>query len=380
MEQLSCWDDYDGPRPVEQRERAALMELARSVFYPHEADYLQAVQLWPLYLLPEPWERAIAVFWHGKPVSMATYIVRTGVIGGCQVRIAFVGSVCTDSVHRGRGLASVVMQALLHELACADIPLAYISGARSLYYRLGAQHLQHGRLFELAWPATRPLWRGSVSLREASEADVGVLLGLRALEATRILCTAEDMQLLLKHRHAQGRPLDIIIVEEAGEAVASFAVHPPCQEGAPGLVCDFAGDRMLLMEGLRCWQEAKRCPVAVPVLWHDSLGSMLARLGYEYRALRSRGVFVLTAPEALMRSIDPLSIRAKGGALRAVSSERGVFVSTPARIVGFRDGGALLQALFGALPDTAVRDELVALRQMFPLLPLPLPLLDLWVI
>ena len=127
--------EYDGPRRPTEDERPAVTALNREIFYLPAASPAAKLRAWPMQ--PDP-VGTLAMFKGGQPVSVIDRLERDILIHGHRLRMGYIGGVCTHPDHRGRGLASTILDAQLWQFRHDNVDLVYISGGRSLYVRAGA--------------------------------------------------------------------------------------------------------------------------------------------------------------------------------------------------------------------------------------------------
>jgi ribosomal protein S18 acetylase RimI-like enzyme len=122
-------------RAATREELPAVLQLINSTFSVRAKIPFKMEKKFPLFLCEDNLENIRVIFHNGRPVSVAGYYPSKLSIEGCEVRIASVGSVCTDVEYRGQGLASKIMDDLEAEVKKRSIGLLLISGTRSLYLR-----------------------------------------------------------------------------------------------------------------------------------------------------------------------------------------------------------------------------------------------------
>jgi predicted GNAT family acetyltransferase len=90
---------------------------------------------------PEYADSTFAMFHQGEPVSLISRLERDLVVFGHPLRMGFIGGVCTHPEHRGKGLATAILEACMNRFHANGVDFVYISGARGLYYATGANHV-----------------------------------------------------------------------------------------------------------------------------------------------------------------------------------------------------------------------------------------------
>ena len=130
--------EYEGPRVPREQEWDAVQELIRAVFHPKVESFEEAMRTWPMALRLDVREDTLVMFRDGRPVSAIERLERDMLVYGHRLRMGFIGGVCTDPDHRGKGLASTILAATMTRFHEDDVDFVYISGARGLYFRIGA--------------------------------------------------------------------------------------------------------------------------------------------------------------------------------------------------------------------------------------------------
>lgn len=243
---------YEGPRTPSLTEEEATMELACSIFFKDAPSYLEAAQRWPMALRPDLRENTFAMFYQGQPVSTIARLECDMVVRGHKLRMGFIGGVCTHPHHRGKGLASIVLDATLQRFADNNIDFVCISGARSLYYRTGANHIGGFSQFLLTSDARNFAGAKNLNIREATSADVEILYSLNEKEQTRFVRDMLDYELVVQHGYCSGQPCRFMIVEVEKMPVGYLLVRDTVQqEGKTSQrVIEFAGDREAILSAL----------------------------------------------------------------------------------------------------------------------------------
>jgi len=96
--------NYVGPKTTELHQLKEVMALPKHVFRSDcEGDL-------GLLFHPDRLGQLRIFESDGKPVSLVGMILNDTVLLGCSVRVACIGSVCTDEPHRGRGLAGRLVE------------------------------------------------------------------------------------------------------------------------------------------------------------------------------------------------------------------------------------------------------------------------------
>lgn len=376
---------YDGPRTPTEEEGPAVGELARRVFFPDASSYLDAGHTWPMALRTKIREDCLAMFHDGAPVSTIQRLVRDILVDGHRLRLCYIGGVCTDPEHRGKGLAGAILAAMLDQARREDIDFAYISGSRRLYLATGADHAALATCYRLT-AATLGDAGPAVAPRPAGIEDAATLAALAQAEAVRFVRPLQDFELTLAHGHCGGRPCRFDLVEVDGVPVAYLLLGEQGRGGNGVEVLEVAGERLALRAALAAL--ARRAgpgeSVLVDLPHGGRLGALLVAAGAAAEPGKSGGTIkALDFAGTLTRLAPYFQERLPGWTERELEAVAGM-----GRYVAWNDGGSLqvdgesemLWTLLGR-PSDAPPGSARATGQFEQLLrrclPLPLPPLHL---
>lgn len=151
----------------------------------------------------------------GRPVSACALLPREFVVDGAPLRVGLVGSVVTHPEHRGRGLASRVLEAAEAELSRRGCLLAALWAEDSEYYALRGWRPWGSELDfvlprELAAHLPDP-----VGVRLARPSDAAAIHRLYATHRRRVVRTRAETEALLS---VPG--MDVLVRERDGETTA----------------------------------------------------------------------------------------------------------------------------------------------------------------
>jgi len=378
---------YEGPRTVRESEIAAAADLARSIFFPQSESLEQAVEAWPMARHREYAANTFGMFYQGQPVSLVSRLEREMVVWGHSLRLGFIGGVCTHPEHRGKGLASTLLEASLNRFRENGVDFVYISGARSLYYQAGAHHVSTGLGFRLRRSHLAGIEAAAVQLREAEAGDAALLSTLSHRAGVRFVRPREDYDLILQYRHCSGRACRFLIVEQRQTPQGYLLVAPPAEEYRPSQhILEYCGDDSLVLAALAGWIAAgnPELELYLEVPANDPLAARLQELGAAAKPVGTSGtVKVLDFCRTMVKLQPYFESRLGQAALRSLQrvAGRGRYVlHTDRDILEIEGETNLLWTLLGAPPGeqvqqvraTGVLAELVA-----QCLPLPLPSLHL---
>ncbi len=180
-------EGYVGPKTVEPHHLQDVVALSESVF----RGVRNMREKYPLVYHAGRLEQLRIFECGGRPVSLVATVLNEAVLLGCSVRVAAVGSVCTDQAHRGQGLAGRLVDDAVARAKAAGAAVMLISGGRTLYTRRGAARC--GRFHRYDIPRdSLPQPDGSVSLDEITRQNAGTALRLYDAEPIRFRRSEED--------------------------------------------------------------------------------------------------------------------------------------------------------------------------------------------
>lgn len=286
---------YEGPRTPDEEEWERVSELRRLSFYPQKSNWRDGFKTWPISFTEEYARNTLAMFYSDEPVSAVSWVVRDFTTLGHKLSMAFIGGVCTHPDHRERGLASVLLSACLNRLRKLGADFVYISGARPLYYSIGANHAGCFTRFKLKAPALSDVEHIPVRLRESSARDVELLSALYQREPTRFIRPVIDYLLTTEYGYCSGKACTFQVIEEGGEPVGYLLVADSAEwEGRQAKqVLEFCGDRWSVLSALSSLVSELRRDheLYVEVPRKDPLCRMLSSLGLSGELSITSGTF-----------------------------------------------------------------------------------------
>ncbi|MFC1719456.1 GNAT family N-acetyltransferase [Candidatus Poribacteria bacterium] len=379
---------YEGPRTPSQAEWEDAVELCRSIFFGNIPNHQEAYSTWPMHFRPEARESTFVMLYQGQPVSSINRLCRDIVVRGQALRMGFIGGVCTYPDHRGKGLAGTVLYATLQRFADDDVDFVYISGARPLYYRSGANHIGNSPVFFLTSDAQKSVDTKGLKIREAILADVEILRSLNESEETRIVHDTLDYEIVIQHGYCSGGQCMFGIVESGSTPVAYIALRGVEEkEGRwSQRVIEFAGDREAILFALstKADEFGPNGHFVMEVRAEDELIDRLGAMGVRSEVGRKGGTVKILNFTRTMEKLLPYFASQLGTAF-AESLE---FTAGSERYVAAGEGGSLeidgeanmLWTLLGNPPDKQrenVRATGLMEEALETCLPLPLPALYL---
>ncbi len=382
---------YEGPRTPKESEMEAVMELDRFIFFKDEPCYLEAVKKWPMFLRPDLRENIFAMFYQGQPVSAIGRLCRDVVVYGHTLRMGFVGGVCTYPDHRGKGLAGTVLDATLQRFVDTNVDFIYISGARPLYYRTGANHIGGLSIFSFTSDAQNRVDRMELNVRKATNADAEILYSLNEKEPTRLVHDLLDYKLIIQYGHCSGGTCAFYLIESGSKPVGYVAVRGVVRKDGNWSqeIIEFVGDRKAILAALAGMADeyGPNGNLVIKVRLRDELADLLGSIGIEHTTGGMGGTVKVVNFTGVMEKLRHYF----GDQLGSPFVESLEFSAGKERYVISGEGGALeidgeanmLWTLFGAPPGKEienVRATGLMKKALEVCLPIPLPALRLNVI
>lgn len=384
---------FSGPRTPTEVEWGSVTELMYSIFFKQRgyANYEDGARTWPMSLRHDAREDTFAMFYDGQPVSAIERLERDVIIHGCQLRIGFVGSVCTHPDYRNRGLASTILAATMKRFHENGVDFVCISGNRPMYQRAGAR--QVGGMIEFKLSKLNAIQVsqtacGAIALRIATMDDAQLLAQLNNREPLRFIRPLSDYELVLKYGHCVGRPCEFIIAMSNTSPMGYLLITKVLEHNGRKFrrIFEYAGERQIVMEAI--FKVASELPhdveLHIDVERGDALEKLLMQADIHSEPIAKPGtICVLDFPRTMTKlkpffsSILPHHV---------VDSLR--FAAGRERYVAWCDDGMLeiqgetnmVWTLLGAPPDGSISDVRAsgAMRELVDAcLPIPLPHLQM---
>ena len=217
--------NYVGPKRPEPDQLQDVIDLANRVFRAGGGGNLG--EQFPLLYRRDRMEPLRIFECDGQPVSLVATLICEAVLLGCSVRVACIGSVCTDERHRGQGLAGRLVDDAAARAVAADTSVMLISGGRSLYTRRGAGRCGRFRRYEIRREMLRKSRRG-LTITEVTGDSAGGALKMYEAEPIRFRRSEQDYALQVASRWLVNRPGATYLVSRSRTPVAVMsAVRSP---------------------------------------------------------------------------------------------------------------------------------------------------------
>lgn len=238
----------EGPRAARASELPSVIQLANEVFRPAGIDDMGAA--FPTLFSPANLVNLRLCLEAGGPVSLVGQTVRDFALGSARVRVTCIGSVCTLESHRGQGLASKLMDDAIAAARSQGAVLAFISGGRGLYRRMGC--IDAGLFQSVTAEESSRVSDLRCEVRPWAPEDVPAMCALRGMESVRFIRGAEETGMLLSAGHVHAIRGKTWVVEVKGKLAAWFSASFPEPGKAPTLlkVREIAGSRLAVLAAL----------------------------------------------------------------------------------------------------------------------------------
>ena len=247
----------EGPRGLEPQEFDSLCTLVNTVFRGDGMGRME--EQYPLLFAPENYDHLLVMVDDGVVVSHVGALTRDISVLGCRMSTMSIGAVATYESHRGRGLATRLMEAAVRKAVEQDAVLMPISGGRGLYTRLGAKRIGQYALYTIprdTLPAGDDPVVGETDIRRAEAEDLHEMTRLYAEEPSRYVRSTADLRTAVDAEWICDRDGETVVVREKGRVVAYAGVQkrrPDREDEARrARLAEIAGSRSALVRALPC--------------------------------------------------------------------------------------------------------------------------------
>lgn len=259
----------EGPRGLKAQEFDSLCTLVNTVFRGNGVGRME--EQYPLLFSPENFDHLFVMVEEDVVVSHVGALTRDISVFGCRMSTMSIGAVATYESHRGRGLATRLMEAAIRKAVEQDAVLMPISGGRGLYTRLGAKRIGQYALFSVprdTLPAGYGATAGDVAaagemaargtaargtasdetdLRRAVAEDLYEMSRLYAEESSRYVRSTADLRMAVDAAWICDRDGETVVILEEGRLVAYAGI----QKRRPGREDDIRRARLAEIAGSR---------------------------------------------------------------------------------------------------------------------------------
>ena len=371
----------EGPRGLKAHEFESLCTLINTVF---RGDGVGRMEVqYPLLFNTENFDQLFVMVEDGVVVSHVGALTRDLSVLGCRMSTMSIGAVATYASHRGRGLATELMEAAIQKAVEQDAVLMPISGGRGLYTRLGARRIGQYAIFSVprdTLPAGDGAAAGEMDIRQAEPADLHEMTRLYAEEPSRYVRSTGDLRMAVDAAWICDRDGETVAIREGGRLAAYAGIQkrrPDREDEARrARLAEIAGSRSALVRALpRLYDRYGADYLEIVTTASDiELASLLRPHGVTAVPQGFTGTVLVLQPERLMQAFE--------GYIADVLGRGGLSWDVSEGSVTFRSGGQahrfapgdLGALVFGVVPPDRDPTETVpsgplrtALERVFPL-------------
>jgi ribosomal protein S18 acetylase RimI-like enzyme len=266
-------------RAATRKDFPAVLQLVNSIFPIRAKIPFKMEEKFPLLFCEDNLENIRVICHNGRMVSVAGYYPSTLSIEGCEVRVASVGSVCTDPEYQNQGLASKILNDLEAEVKQKGIGLLLISGTRSLYRRRNCALVGGFMKCEIS-KTSIPLTSlpSDIEIIDYEPEFLNQAVHLYNHEPARFIRTIIEFKALLQAALIADYDCTyrMYVIKRETRIAAYFLLRIYHQHKAwRGEVVEYAGDRNLVARGLSLMLTRQaldriqvHAPIDDPVIWY----------------------------------------------------------------------------------------------------------------
>jgi len=361
-------------------ERDALLALVNRVF----DDMGDMGAAFPLLFGPDNLQGLRVVLGEQGPAAHVGVCIRPALILGASLKVASIGAVCTDPAHRGRGLASALMEDARRYAREQGASLMLISGGRGLYRRLGYSDAGRFVNYQLQDSQLQGLDPQGLELSGYKEEDLPAVAALHQAEPVRFVRSASDWQRVLAAGVLMCDASDLWVIRQDGRPVAYVGVQRPSPEhsgsAASARVGELAGSRSAIAAVLPALLDRYNVPVMNLWIQHTDVEMSLSarKHGWTEQPKSFPGTVGVIDPPTLIEAVRPLLLERSTAArdLQVSATDSGATFALGTEQITVSSPGPLAALLFGA-KSAAAGPQLPpggALRRLLDAV-FPLPLL-----
>ncbi len=388
----------DGPRGLKAQEFDSLCTLVNTVFRSDGAGHME--DQYPLLFASENFDQLFVMVDDGVVVSHVGALTRDISVLGCRMSTMSIGAVATYESHRGRGLATQLMEEAVRKAVEQDAVLMPISGGRGLYTRLGAKRIGQYAIYTIPrdtlpagngatpgddvptgeGPAAGETAVGDSDIRPADAEDLHEMTRLYAEEPSRYVRSTADFRKAVDAAWICDRDGETVVIRKEGRSVAYAGIQkrrPDREDEARrARLAEIAGSRSALLRALPSLYDryGVECLEIVTTASDIELASLLRPHGVTAAPQGFTGTVLVLQPERLLQVFEDYIADVLGRDVLTwdVSAESVVFQSGgQTHPIATGDLGALVFGVVPPDPDpvTTVPPGPVrtALERVFPL-------------
>lgn len=262
----------EGPRGLKAQEFDSLCTLINTVFRSDGAGRME--EQYPLLFASENFDQLFVMVDDGVVVSHVGALTRDISVLGCRMSTMSIGAVATYESHRGRGLATQLMEEAVRKAVEQDAVLMPISGGRGLYTRLGANRIGQYAIYTIPrdtlpagdgatpgddvpageGPAAGKTAVGETDIRRAAPEDLHEMSRLYAEEPSRYVRSTADLRMAVDAAWICDRDGETVVIREEGRIVAYAGIQKRRpnreDEASRARLAEIAGSRSALVHAL----------------------------------------------------------------------------------------------------------------------------------
>ena len=307
----------EGPRGLKTQEFESLCTLVNTVFRGDGVGRME--EQYPLLFASENFDQLFVMVDDGVVVSHAGALTRDISVLGCRMSTMSIGAVATYASHRGRGLATQLMETAVRKAIEQDAVLMPISGGRGLYTRLGAKRIGQYALFSVprdtlpagVGPAAGDIpAAGESDIRRAEPDDLHEMTRLYAEEPSRYVRSTTDLRRAVDAAWICDRDGETVAIREGGRLAAYAGIQkrrPDREDEARrARLAEIAGSRSALVRALpRLYDRYGVEYLEIVTLSADrELASLLRPHGVTAAPQGFTGTVLVLQPERLMQVFE----------------------------------------------------------------------------
>lgn len=295
----------EGPRGLKTQEFDSLCTLVNTVFRGDGAGRME--EQYPLLFASENFDQLFVMVDEGVVVSHVGALTRDVSVLGCRMSTMSIGAVATYASHRGRGLATRLMEVAVTKAVEQDAVLMPISGGRGLYTRLGAKRIGQYALFTIHRDT---LPAGDSDVRRAAPEDLHEMMRLYAEEPSRYVRSTADLRMAVDAAWICDRDGETVVIREEGRIVAYAGIQkrrPDREdEASRARLAEILGSRSALVRALPCLYDryGVDCLEIVTTASDNELASLLRPHGVTAAPQGFTGTVLVLQPERLLQVFE----------------------------------------------------------------------------
>ncbi|MXY96243.1 MAG: GNAT family N-acetyltransferase [Gemmatimonadetes bacterium] len=318
----------NGPRGLKEQEFDSLCTLVNTVFRSDGAGRME--EQYPLLFASENFDQLFVMVDDGVVVSHVGALTRDISVLGCRMSTMSIGAVATYESHRGRGLATQLMEVAVRKAVEQDAVLMPISGGRGLYTRLGAKRIGQYALYTISrdtlpagdgatpgddvpageGPAAGETVAGDSDIRPADAEDLNEMTRLYAEEPSRYVRSTADFRKAVDAAWICDRDGETVVIRKEGRPVAYAGIQkrrPDREdEASRARLAEIAGSRSALLGALpRLYDRyGVDCLEIVTTASDNELASLLRPHGVTALPQGFTGTVLVLQPERLLQVFE----------------------------------------------------------------------------